>query len=112
MLLGRRLISRIRGASITKIAKAVNACVESLEDRVFFSGTILRPDHIVVVVNQDRFSEALVSPSMPYTQSIAASGLVYTDSHGVTHPSEPNLLALYSGSTQGVTTNDQGYSFP
>jgi acid phosphatase len=28
-----------------------------------------------------------------------------TASHGVTHPSQPNYLALWSGSTQGVTDN-------
>ena len=40
---------------------------------------------------------------MPYFNQLAASGLVYTNSHGVAHPSLPDYLALYSGSTQGVT---------
>lgn len=93
------------------------ARVEPLERRELLStaagtGAILRPDHIVVVIEQDRASDAIGNPVMPYLNALAASGLVYSDSHGVTHPSQPNLLALYSGSTQGVTTNAQGYSFP
>lgn len=34
-----------------------------------------------------------------------------TDSHGVTHPSEPNYLAIFSGSTQGVTDDSCPQSF-
>src|SRR5215213_9860320 len=47
----------------------------------------------------------------PYLNSVASSGLYYSNAHGVTHPSEPNSLAIYSGSTQGVTDNGRNYSF-
>jgi hypothetical protein len=39
----------------------------------------------------------------PYIRSLAAGGLSFTNSHAVAHPSEPNYLALFSGSTQNVT---------
>lgn len=71
----------------------------------------LRPDHIVVVVEEDRASAALGDPNMPYFNQLAQSGLVYSNSHGISHPSVPNYLALYSGSTQGVTDNWPGYNF-
>lgn len=91
--------------------------VESLEGRRLLAANLVapiaRPDHVVVVVLQDRASAALGDRvTMPYLNSVADRGLAYTDSHGVAHPSQPNLLALYSGSTQGVTTNAQGFSFP
>jgi hypothetical protein len=71
-----------------------------------------RPDHVVVVVmeNHDR-SEVIGSPDAPYITSLAARGVDFLDSHGVTHPSQPNYLALFSGSTQGVTSNDCPYTF-
>jgi hypothetical protein len=34
---------------------------------------------------------------------LAKSGATFTDAHGEAHPSQPNYLALFSGSTQGVT---------
>lgn len=41
--------------------------------------------------------------SAPYLRSLAAGGASFTNSHGVIHPSQPNYIALFSGSTQGVT---------
>jgi phosphatidylinositol-3-phosphatase len=38
-------------------------------------------------------------------RSLAAAGASFSDSHGVTHPSQPNYLALFSGSTHGVTSD-------
>jgi acid phosphatase len=37
--------------------------------------------------------------------------MLFTDSHGVTHPSLPNYLALFSGSTQGVTNDSCRHTF-
>src|SRR5262249_57584057 len=36
---------------------------------------------------------------------VAAEGALFTDSHGLHHPSQPNYLALFSGSTQGADDN-------
>src|SRR5258706_15707462 len=73
---------------------------------------IVRPDHIVVVIEEDRASGAIGDVAhMPYFNQLASSGLVYSNSHGIGHPSLPNYLALYSGSTQGKTDNGNGYTF-
>ena len=72
------------------------------------------PDHVVVVIEEDRAANAIGDPNMPYFNQLASSGLLYTDSHGVNPSSqegEQDYLALYSGSTQGVTDNGRGYSF-
>src|SRR4051794_27704403 len=100
------------GFSSARAARKVRSVawsVESLECRQMLS--VVRPDHVVIVMEQDRASDAIGNPIMPYFNQLAGGGLVFTDSHGVAHPSQPNLLALFSGSTQGVTTNNQGYSF-
>jgi hypothetical protein len=73
---------------------------------------IVRPDHIVIVIEEDRASGAIGDTAhMPYFNQLAASGLVYTNSHGVAHPSLPDYLALYSGSTQGITDNGNNHTF-
>lgn len=63
-----------------------------------------RPDHIVIVIDENRAqSEVVGSPSAPYINSLAASGANFSRSFAVTHPSMPNYLALFAGSTPGVT---------
>jgi acid phosphatase len=57
----------------------------------------------VVVVEENRGYDTIAS--LPTFASLGAQGTVMTDSHGVTHPSQPNYLALWSGSTHGVTDN-------
>jgi acid phosphatase len=37
--------------------------------------------------------------------ALARSGALLTSSYGVTHPSEPNYLALFSGSTHGISND-------
>lgn len=67
-------------------------------------GAVPQPDHAVVVVMENHsYGEIIGSASAPYINSLATSGAKFTQSFGVTHPSEPNYLALFSGSTQGVT---------
>lgn len=65
-----------------------------------------RPAHTVVVVleNKDHGS-VLGSASAPFLNDLARRGANLSQSYGVTHPSQPNYLALFSGGQQGVTTN-------
>lgn len=65
-----------------------------------------RPDHIVIVIEENHsYSQIIDSPDAPYINRLAAQGAVFTHSSGITHPSQPNYLALFSGSTQGITDN-------
>jgi acid phosphatase len=62
------------------------------------------PAHIVVVVFENKsYQQVTQSGQAPWLHDLMADSLVFTDSHAVTHPSQPNYLALFSGSTQGVT---------
>jgi acid phosphatase len=62
------------------------------------------PAHVVVVIEENHAAgQILGSASAPYLNSLAQSGANFTESFAVTHPSQPNYLALFSGSTQGVT---------
>src|SRR4051794_12557618 len=100
-----------RAACDRAVRPAVRSIIEPLEQRALLSASpLVRPDHIVIVWEQDRASNAIGNPIWPYLNQLASSGLVYTNAHGVTHPSEPNTLAFYSGSTQNITDNGRGYT--
>jgi hypothetical protein len=61
-----------------------------------------RPAHVVVVVLENRSAVDVGGASTPFIDSLARNGAVLPDSYAVTHPSLPNYLALFSGSTHGV----------
>jgi acid phosphatase len=64
------------------------------------------PDHVVVVVMENKNPEDALDPAQaPYLSGVAAQGAVFTDSRGVARPSQPNYLALFAGQTYGVTSN-------
>jgi hypothetical protein len=70
-------------------------------------GALPRPDHVLVAIFENEDAADIVgSGEAPYLTSLAESGAEFTDAHAETHPSQPNYLALFSGSTQGVEDND------
>ena len=74
--------------------------------------TSILPSHVVVVVMENHsFSEIIGNPAAPQMNLWAAEGTLFTNYHAITHPSEPNYFALFSGSTQGIT-DDGNYFFP
>lgn len=62
------------------------------------------PAHtLVVVLENHAYSQVIGSSSAPYINSLKSGGANLTQSYAITHPSQPNYYALFSGSTQGVT---------
>ncbi|MBU1424634.1 MAG: alkaline phosphatase family protein [Gammaproteobacteria bacterium] len=69
-------------------------------------GELPRPDHVVIVIEENKsFSQIIGNKNAPYINQLARRGALFTQSYGVTHPSQPNYLALFAGSTLGVTSN-------
>ncbi len=67
-------------------------------------GTVPRFRHIVVVIEENHsYSDVALSPKAPYLTSLSEAGVRMTNSFAITHPSQPNYLALFSGSTLGTT---------
>jgi hypothetical protein len=67
--------------------------------------------HVYVIVMENEESTSIIGNSAaPYINSLAAQYGLATNYTGVAHPSEPNYLAMWSGSTQGVT-DDAVYNF-
>ncbi|MEU5532010.1 alkaline phosphatase family protein [Streptomyces sp. NPDC020362] len=68
------------------------------------AGAVPSPDHVVVVVFENHaYSQVIGSSGAPYINSLKSGGAGPTRSFAITHPSQPNYFALFSGSTQGVT---------
>ena len=68
--------------------------------------------HIVVVILENHaFSQVVDARAAPFISALAASGAVMTQSYAITHPSQPNYLALFSGSTQGLTDDSCPHSY-
>jgi acid phosphatase len=53
----------------------------------------------LLIFENRRYDEVIGSPKAPYLNSLAQSGANMTQSFAIRHPSEPNYVALFSGST-------------
>ncbi|HET8872030.1 MAG TPA: alkaline phosphatase family protein [Aquabacterium sp.] len=61
-------------------------------------------DHVVIVVMENESRAMIIgNASAPYINSLAGQGTNFTNYHAITHPSQPNYIAMFSGSTHGVT---------
>jgi acid phosphatase len=62
--------------------------------------------HIVIVMEENHsYAQIIGSSQAPYINSVASEGALFTNSHAITHPSEPNYMAITSGSTYGLTSD-------
>jgi hypothetical protein len=59
----------------------------------------------VVMFENRRYDQIIGSPKAPYLNSLAQSGASMTQSFAIRHPSEPNYIALFSGSTQALASD-------
>jgi len=77
------------------------------------AGQLPRPDHVVVVIEENRgYEQIMVELNInSYIHALAMRGALFTLSYGVAHPSQPNYLALFSGDTQSITNNACPNSF-
>ncbi len=72
-----------------------------------------RPDHVVVVIEENRSFDQIMDKIKKdsYIHALAKRGTLFTQSYAITHPSQPNYLALFSGSTHGVIDNYCPFNF-
>jgi phospholipase C len=70
------------------------------------------PSHVVIVMEENHsYSEIIGSSQAPYINTLVTEGALFTQSYAVAHPSEPNYLAIFSGSTQGITDDSCPHTF-
>jgi phospholipase C len=66
-----------------------------------------RPDHVVIILEENHGYAQIMDKRnrASYIHALAKRGALLTESYSVTHPSQPNYLALFSGSTHGITND-------
>lgn len=71
------------------------------------SPAVARDDHIFVIVEENHgFADVIGNPAAPNLNALAHQFGLATQYFGVTHPSEPNYVALLGGSPFGVTSDN------
>lgn len=91
-------MKQLLSASLLVCMTALSACNQQQ--------TYPRPDHVIVVIEENHgYSSVIGSSNASYITELSREGALFTDAHGVTHPSQPNYLAFFSGSTQGVSND-------
>lgn len=60
-----------------------------------------KPRSIVVVIEENKSFKQIVNDPQEstYLHALGSRGAIFTNSHGVAHPSQPNYFALFSGQT-------------
>ena len=67
-------------------------------------------DHVFVIVEENHsFTDVIGNPAAPNLNALASQYGLATQYYGVTHPSEPNYVALLGGSPFGVNSDDPYY---
>lgn len=84
------------------IRKLITASLLSLS---FSAHALPRPDHVVIVIEENHGYSQIMDQENSYFRELAGRGMLFTRSYGVTHPSEPNYLALFSGTTHDVSND-------
>jgi phosphatidylinositol-3-phosphatase len=76
------------------------------------SASVPRPDHVVIVVEENHaYGDIIGSRNAQYFAALAGQGALFTQSFALTHPSQPNYLALFSGDTHGVGDDSCPHTF-
>ena len=64
------------------------------------------PSHVVIVVEENHsHADIIDNKSAPFMNWLAGNGALMTHSYAEAHPSEPNYLALFAGSTFGLASD-------
>src|SRR5438309_818849 len=67
-------------------------------------------DHIFVIVEENHgFTDVIGNPAAPNLNALANQFGLATDYFGISHPSEPNYMAMLGGSTFGVNSDNAYY---
>ena len=99
-----------RGLISSVLAVVMVTAVLAMAPAVAAGAAVPHYDHIFVIVEENHgFSDVIGNPAAPNLNALADTFGLATDYFGVTHPSEPNYVALLGGSTFGVSDDNPYY---
>ena len=89
------------------VAAALAAVMLGLSPASFAddAGGLPVPEHVVVVMMENHSFDQILNGgahTAVFLRRLAKEGANFVNAFAITHPSEPNYFALFSGSTQGV----------
>jgi hypothetical protein len=113
--MSNRTVRRVLGLTGMAAATGLAATAATLmpAGSAVAQSTVPKFGHVVVVVMENKNYDAIIGrpDEAPYINQLADHGAVFSNSFAVTHPSQPNYLALFSGSAQGVTNDNCPQNF-
>jgi parallel beta-helix repeat protein len=68
------------------------------------AATVPYLDHVIVVIMENQ--SYTTARTAPYIGALASAWSTFEEFYGIIHPSQPNYFSLWSGSTQGILTDD------
>src|SRR4029078_1917802 len=92
-------LNHLFAAALASAAAVLPLCAPS--SALAETPSVPRPNHVVAVAMENR-SYAEIRDNAHFINDLAAKGALFTRSFAVSHPSQPNYFALFSGSTSGV----------
>jgi phosphatidylinositol-3-phosphatase len=110
---GRRWVTAIVTAVVTGLGMAVSiAPANAGQSGSAATAAVPRFDHVILIMMENRGYNSIIGSSRaPYLNSLAKQYALFTKSFALTHPSQPNYIALLSGSTQGVKDDSCPHTF-
>jgi hypothetical protein len=104
LVVGLSLLGLLAGGAGTAVAVNPLAGSPAAPAAAAAKATVPRPDHVVVVMMENKNRTSVIgSSAAPYLNDLAKRGANMSRSYGVTHPSQGNYVALFSGDQHGVT---------
>ncbi len=93
-------------ADIDRFSLSPREAVQSAGPFAYSAVALPKVSHVTLVIMENHaYGQIIGSKYAPYENLLAENGALMTNSHAVSHPSEPNYLALFSGSTQGMSSD-------
>jgi hypothetical protein len=103
---------RASAAATQSQASTALASTQSQARRPQSTAATPRPQHVVVAIMENHsYADIIGNTDAPFINDLARRGASFTRSFAVTHPSEPNYLALFSGTTQGIVDDSCPHTF-
>lgn len=69
--------------------------------------SVPRPDHVVICILENHsYNQIVGSTAAPYINSLVPESANLKEFYGLSHPSQPNYLMMFSGANQGETTDN------
>jgi acid phosphatase len=88
-------------SSRTRMVSLPAGVIEATPRLLNLRGVLPRPEHVVVVIEENKSFDAIVgnTAQAPYLNSLIPHAALFTQSYGVSHPSQPNYFAIFAGRT-------------